>query len=200
MSRSNLYAFLFTLLAFGFLVPYAKGLDFLDPILIVISCSIPLVFVAPMVATDNPVTRVRVRVLTAIVFASALAVLIAANSLVTVNLTHRLAHILLPRTALLAGILLLNVSAAAFLAMISAWMLQSMSPRQARRIVRVLFFVLLLAYVFVSRFAPENIRDVFDQSMTTEALTRNAWIVTIVLLLADIGLWRRAVRDRGVNT
>ena len=40
---------------------------------------------------------------------------------------------------------------------------------------RIAFFALLLTYVYLSRFAPENIREAFDNAMTTQALTRPAY-------------------------
>jgi hypothetical protein len=196
MTRSNLIAFLITLFAFGFLVPYGKGLDFLDPVLIAICCTIPLVFVSPMVATNASTTPVRTRMVNATLFASVLSVLIAVNSLLTVNVTRRLGHVLLPSTGLLAGVLLFDIAAAAFLAIVTALLLHRMPPQRARRVVRFAFFALLLLYVFLFRFAPEGLREVFDRSLTTDILTRNAFILAAILLTADAVFWRRAGRTQ----
>jgi hypothetical protein len=186
---SNLIAFVVTLAIFGILVPLWKGLDFLDPIMLAISANISLFFVSPLVTQGEDEQGIGRRMAWVVVFSIALSEAILGAAIATVNLTHWLGHVVMPPAKLLSGLLAFNLSAAAFLAILSGVLLRRMPPARVRRAIRTIFLVLLLAWVGVVRVAPDGIRDAFDESLTTEALARNAWIGSGILLLSAMVVW-----------
>lgn len=193
MKRSNLVGFIVTLLLFGTLLPLWKGIDFLDPILIVVSANLSLLFVTPLVASSDQAAPVRSRMGAAVVYAFSLAVLIVVNAIATVNLTQWMGRMVMPRLSLLTGALALNAGAAAFLAVLTAVLLKSMAPERVRRTMRTLFLVVLLAYVFTLRLAPAAVRDLLDENMTTEALARDTWVLSGILLACAAAAWGKLV-------
>src|SRR3954464_11394606 len=90
INKSNLIAFTVTLVVFGTLLPLWKGLDFLDPALILISANIPLLFVAPLVADGEQNGIARARIGPAVVYSVSLGILIVVNAIATVNIAHRM--------------------------------------------------------------------------------------------------------------
>ena len=193
MKRSDFFAFVITLLLFGFFVPWLKGLDFLDPVMVWISCCISLIYVAPMVATDPEKQYGRGRLKSAIFFAFSLAVLILVNAVATVNFTHWSGHVLHPSISLMIAALTLNLIGSVFIALFTAFTARRTTPLRARKLVRMSFFVLLILFVFCSRFAPPAIRTAFDETMTTEGLTRSAWLLSAVLIALSAYLCRKVL-------
>jgi hypothetical protein len=191
MKRSNLIAFIVTLVLFGTLLPLWKGIDFLDPILIVVSANLSLLFVAPLVASSDETVPVRSRMGAAVVYAVSLAVLIVVNAIATVNLTQWMGRLVMPRVSLLTGALALNAGAAIFLAVLTAVLLRRMPPERVRRTMRTVFLVVLLAYVFTLRLAPAALRDLLDENMTTEALARDTWVASGILLACAGAAWAK---------
>ena len=191
MKRSNLIAFIVTLVLFGTLLPLWKGIDFLDPILIVVSANLSLLFVAPLVASSDETVPVRSRMGAAVVYAVSLAVLIVVNAIATVNLTQWMGRLVMPRVSLLTGALALNAGAAIFLAVLTAVLLRRMPPERVRRTMRTVFLVVLLTYVFTLRLAPAALRDLLDENMTTEALARDTWVASGILLACAGAAWAK---------
>jgi hypothetical protein len=191
MKRSNLIAFVVTLVLFGTLVPLWKGIDFLDPILIAISANLSLLFVAPLVANVEGNGAIRSRIGAAVSFAFSLALLIVVNAIATVNMTHWMRKMIMPGAALLGGALALNAASAIFLAVVTAVLLRRMEPERVKRTMRTLFLVVLLGFLFMLRLAPPALRDVLDENMTTEALARDTWIASGILLACAGVIWRK---------
>ena len=192
INKSNLIAFTVTLLVFGLLLPLWKGIDFLDAPLILISMNIPLLFVAPLVATGEPNGAARARIGPAVVYSVSLAVFIIVNAIATVNIAHRMGNLVTPGVWLMTAALALNATASLFVAALTAMLLRRMPPARVKRSIRIVFLTVLLGWVLLVRVAPPAVRDAFDEYMTTEALARGAWIASGLLIVgAGVVLSRR---------
>jgi hypothetical protein len=194
MRRSNIIAFLFTVASFGILVPWWKGLEFLDAVMILVSCCISLVFVAPMAADGFTGRNIRSEVVMPVTYAFVLAFLILANGLATVNIAHWFGHVLLPSVSIMIGGLVLNLVAGYFLALATVAIIRrGASPEKAKKVLRTAFFGLLLIAVFVFRFSPEWI----GEQLTDEGLRRIIWSLVVLLTILDVLLWRIVQRWKG---
>ncbi|MEO8127552.1 MAG: hypothetical protein ABI822_10710, partial [Bryobacteraceae bacterium] len=107
MKRSAVISFVVAVLGFGILVPWWKGLDFLDaPILIASACA-SLVFVGPMTAKSFHREHAGGQVIRVAGFAWLIALLILVNGIATVNIAHWLGQVLMPSAGVLFGGLVL---------------------------------------------------------------------------------------------
>jgi hypothetical protein len=143
---------------FGVLVPGVKGLEFLDPVILIAYACLGTVFAGPAAVQlfDQVPKSVREafgRVAAAVAFGEAMVVLLLAMGLATVRLLHR-GIFPFDALTLLAGFAL---GAALSLAMASmaAWIRMTYSASVARSALRATFVVLLVGFVFRSRFLPD---------------------------------------------
>ncbi len=192
MKRSAIVSFLVAVFGFGILVPWWKGIDFLDAPILLASTVVSLVFVSPMVAASFTREHVNGQILRVVGFAWLIAFLILVNGIATVNLQHWLGQVLLPPTAILLGGLLLNLTAGCFLGLITAEAaLRTGKPGSGVRNVRIGFFVMLAVLVFLARYASPVLRSRFDEMMTTEGLRRIVLWLCGGLTLLSVILWKR---------
>jgi fluoride ion exporter CrcB/FEX len=192
MKRSTVLSFLVAVVGFGILVPWWKGLDFLDSTVLLSSTVVSLVFVAPMVASSFKAEHVGRQILNAVGFAWLVALLILINGIVTVNLRSWLGQLLLPPTGIVISALLLNLTGAFFLGLVTAeTSLRTGNPALGVRNVRIGFFLILGIFVFLSRFASPSLRSRFDEMMTTEGLLRILLLLCLGLAVLSALLWKR---------
>ena len=186
MRRSTVVSFLAAVIGFGILVPWWKGLEFLDSTVILASSAASLVFVAPMIASSFKRERIGRQMLGAVGFAWVVALLILANGVAMVNLQHWLGKVVTPPAKILAASLLLNLCGAVFVTLLTMEAaLRTGKPALGVRNVRIGFFLLLAVLVYLLRFAPPELSSRFDGMMSTEGLTRAVFVVSGALAVAS---------------
>jgi hypothetical protein len=192
MRRSTVVSFLIAVIGFGIVVPWWKGIEFLDSTVILASAAASLVFVAPMIASSFEKEHIGRQVIGAVGFAWVVALLILANGIATVNLQHWLGKVVMPPVKILAVSLLLNLCGALFVAFVTLEAaLRTGKPAIGVRNVRIGFFLLLAILVYMMRFASPEFSAKFDGVMTTEGLTRAVLVLSGVLAVASGLLWMR---------
>jgi hypothetical protein len=192
MKRSTIVSFLIAVIGFGIVVPWWKGIEFLDSTVILASAAASLVFVAPMIASSFDKHNIGRQVTGAVGFAWVVALLILANGIATVNLQHWLGKVVMPPVKILAVSLLLNLCGAFFIAFVTLEAaLRTGKPAIGVRNVRIGFFLLLSVLVYMIRFASPELSASFDGMMTSEGLTRAVLVLSGVLAVASGLLWMR---------
>lgn len=187
---------LFTVLAFGILVPWYKGITFLDPRLIAAYGCLAVLFVAPASAesfggTDPEASRssVLARLGLLIGFSWGVTVLALLTALATLNLVYWHGSWIAPSRELLAAVLLCSLAACAAVAALSAVLARTLSAGAVKSILRISFLLVLLAFAFNSRL-PDAWQIALAEHTTRRAITRLAWegsavcaVVAAVLLV-----------------
>lgn len=192
MKRSAVVSFWVAVFGFGILVPWWKGLDFLDAPILLASSAVSLVFVAPMVASSFKREHAGDQILRVVRFAWLIALLILVNGIATVNMRHWLGQLLLPPAGILIGGLLLNLAGGFFLGLVTAEAaLRTGKPASGVRNIRIGFFLMLAALVFLARYAPPTLLSRFDEMMTNEGLLRIVFSLCGGLALLSALLWKR---------
>ncbi len=184
MNRSNVLSLIVTVAAFGVLVPWWKGLEYLDPLLFIASILVSLVFVTPMITEGFSPKNIFGQASRAVIYAWTLALLVLIHGLVTVNVTHWFGHILLPPASIVFGSLLLNFAGASFLAALALWISLGSGTAVAKRTVRIAFFAVLACYFYLFRFAPPQIRSIADEQLTQKGLNRLLFFGAAILAVS----------------
>jgi hypothetical protein len=148
------------IVVFGVLLPYTKGLEFLDPVLSSAYACLGVLFAAPASAQafagDRPgsMKQILARILVSVVYGESLAIAMLVIGIVTVNVTHP-GRLRLPLLDVLAAASALGLCASLALAAVAAWITLRFSPEAARRGMRVIFLLLLMAFFLWSRWLPD---------------------------------------------
>lgn len=181
------------LLGFGVLVPWTKGLSFLEPLMLLAYALLPPVLAGPiamdLVLASSPRSSSSWR---AISRAAGLTWLLGAGLLVlgviTVNLRMRFPELLLPdwpTTALLLAISLAVTLAAAALGV--SLLFLTTRPARAKAAWRALFFLILLAFGAATWYGPPDLRDRFSLALLPSSLRRWAlWVCGGALVLTGL--------------
>ena len=190
MKGSGILVWLLFVGLFGLFVPWFKGFDFLDPLLLIAYSCLSVLFVAPVVA-DLVAAQPRQAwkaLLRGLAAGWGSGLLIVALGLATVSLVH--AHrLLLPSASLLIAIAALSLAASVLTGAASALItLRTGSAASARRILRISFFVVLLIVVIVPRILKPDWADRLMVLTASSALPRLLWFMTIVFAIAAAGL------------
>ncbi len=147
---------------FGIFLPWLKGIEFLDPVLIAAYACLGILFAAPAAAqafaSGRPASmgEALARVAVAAVYGEVMVIAILMAALATVYLTHRY----IPIAPDVPGMLEANAfGIAASLAMgaIAGWITLQFSAGAARSMMRVIFLGLLVVFFFYSRWLPEMV-------------------------------------------
>jgi hypothetical protein len=192
MTRSAAVSFLLVLLLFGFAVPYWKGLDFFDAFLLLMSCSVPLVLVAPTMTASFVPEGVGGQVLRTAGYSWILALLILVNGIGTINVTHRFGSLLIPPMGFLAGALAMNLTCGLFLATETALLVRKYGPKTALQRNRLAFFAVMIVVVGYVRLAPPGWQRVTSNLMTLEGVTRILAGVCVVFAILTAAIWKKA--------
>ncbi|HLJ51482.1 MAG TPA: hypothetical protein VKU01_36000 [Bryobacteraceae bacterium] len=186
MSRIQIIVVLGAIALFGLLLPWYKGLDFLDPRIIFAYACLSAVMAAPASASafSTPESRTleRIALIAAFGFGFALASLITA--LATVNLSHWHGNLLLPRTTFLWACVFLSAAAAVAVTTTSAFVAHYVSAQAIKTAFRFLFLLLIAALVYADRRTPQFLAE----AMTTTGITHIALVGAAVLLALTIVL------------
>jgi hypothetical protein len=154
---------LFLLAAFGILLPWLKGVEFMDPALPTIYACLGPLFAAPavvqMLRADSgfhhptwATTSARIAAATAYGEAMTLAILLLGIG--TVLIFHRQAYLFLPDPILLGEAILLGFGSTLALTAMSAWITLQFSARIATSALRILFLFLFALFVLRSWWLP----------------------------------------------
>jgi hypothetical protein len=148
------------LVVFGIVLPWLKGVDFLDPVMTGAYACLGGLFAAPHAAhafeRDRPAAfSVAIRgALRAAAFGEGLALTLLAFGILTVNLS-RPGRLRLPELDTLAETGLLGLAMTLAFALGSAWISIRFSPNTARRISRFVFLALAVGFYYDSRWLPD---------------------------------------------
>jgi hypothetical protein len=155
---SNVLVYLVLLVAFGIFLPWQKGIDFFDPVLISAYACIGLVFAGPAAAQafeSRPPSMAQAlrRILNAVVFGESVAIAMLACGFLTVRLTHR--RLLFgPDLVSLGYALILGMAACMAVAALAGWVTVQFSAGAARLVMRLVFLALLAAFFLKSHWLP----------------------------------------------
>ena len=202
MARQAILVLGFTIL-FGILVPWYRGLDFLDPVMILAYSCLALLFVAPASAeafasdreTPSAGGTVRASVMV-LAFGWGIAVLVLIAAIVTVNLTHWHGYLLAPSARLLVSAMLLSLTASVAVIGACALLSRRFSAATVKGFVRVAYLIVLAVVALGYRFLPPHAQTVIAEHMTTAALTRFAFTAATVLAFTGAMLMFLAARPR----
>jgi hypothetical protein len=178
---------LFTVLAFGILVPWYKGFTFLDPRILLAYALLALLFVAPASAESaaasaskesaesQSTAEVLSRTGMVVAYGWGVSVLILITALATVNLANWRGAVIAPPTAFLSAVLVFSLTASFAVAILSGVLARRFSATGIKSILRFGFLGLLLALALSNRFLPERWQIILSDYSTRRALTRVAW-------------------------
>jgi hypothetical protein len=186
---------------FGIGLPWYKGLDFLDPVIIAAYALLALFFVAPASAEafadhepPNPTELLR-RSLTLLAYGWGIAVLVLAAGLTTVNIRMWHGHPLLPATSFLIAVLLLALVSSADVVALSAILAPRMTAKSIKGMFRLAFLVILVAIGFGNRMLPDQTRYRIGDYLTTEGIQGFAFSSAAVLAIAAALMFLWLVRS-----
>ncbi len=200
MSRQAV-VLLLIVLAFGILVPWYKGVAFLDPRMIVAYACLALLFVAPASAEAfaSRQSAALNKIFKVVAYGWGITLLILLSALVTINLTKWQGEILTPPLQVCAAALLFSLTASIAIAAFSAVLARHLSAGAVKMVLRFGFLVVLLAFAFSSRM-PDEWQIFLSDHTTRRAITRLAWegaavfaVIAGLLLLLVVrqhGQWR----------
>jgi hypothetical protein len=145
---------------FGILLPYRRGIGFLDPVMVSAYACMGLIFSAPAAvdafAKSRPQSMKEAfrRIGLAAAYGEGLALLMLMLGTVTINFSRR-GRLRLPELDTLAESGLLGIAATAAMALLAGWMTLRFSDRTARLGTRAVLFFLLLEFWLHSARLPE---------------------------------------------
>ncbi len=189
LRRGNLRSVLVTLAvlaAFGILVPWMKGFDFLDTRFVLAYCSIGLLFAGPlmaeMLAHDGTALAAPIvyfaRIPLAALYGWVVSVLMLAMGFVVVNVRHWHGSVLLPATPVLICAITLGLLTAIVVAEFTAVVTLQLSANAARIALRVVFLG-VLAFIL---FGPDSVSDAVSRALANDALPAVAWKISAGLV------------------
>jgi hypothetical protein len=201
MARQALIV-LFTVLAFGILVPWYKGFTFLDPRMIAAYGCLAILFVAPASAESFAASpkgatpaAILARLMVLIAFGWGITVLVLLTALATLNLVYWHGALITPPFELFAAVLVCSLAACAAVAALSAVLASTFSAAVVKAILRIAFLLVLLAFVFSSRL-PDEWQIALMEHTTRRAITRLAWegsgICAVVAAVLMILLFKKS--------
>ena len=188
----------FVFVMFGIYVPYRRGIDFFDTLLLVPYTCISFLFCAPVVidsiyaegrggVTLRPLVR-------GISYGWCCGLAIVGTGIATVNFTLRQSRVVLPPVAVLLSALVISLLGCGFVAGISAWIsFREDKPEDSKRKVRIGFLLLLCAVWFIPGLLPTEWQDWVALQLTSDKMARNTLLAAPVLALADILIFVRVI-------
>lgn len=177
---------LFVILAFGIAVPWRRGIEFFDPLLLLLYSFIALLFAAPAITELLGRDWTSARTVLARVFASALFGwgafgLILLLGIISVQLEYRPGRMLFPPANVLGAAMSLSLTASLAVSAVGALFSVVLDPLSAKLILRAAFVAFLLLLLFGGRFLPRSCQASLAQNITPRAVTESAYIVSGIL-------------------
>lgn len=188
------------LAAFGALVPWRKGIDFLDPVFIAAYGFLGVFFTAPASVAPREGSasfmQESARGVACALYGWGVGLLIEGVALLTVNLTSGYGSPLFPRIDLLVAVLAAGLTVCLLVAVLGTVVSRRTSPQGGRLLLRLVFLVVLALLYWATSAAPDNFRRGLMRQMTSAGLTRITGAIAIgsglifaVLLLALRGAY-----------
>jgi hypothetical protein len=172
---------LFTVLAFGILVPWYKGFTFLDPRMLAAYGLLAVLFVAPASAEsfagEPSVASPRAtlgKLMVLVAFGWGVTVLVLGTALATLNLAYWHGSVIAPSAKLFAGVLVCSLAASAAVGTLSALLARTLSAGVVKTILRFSFLLILLAFAMSSHL-PDGWQIWLEEHTTRRAITTLAW-------------------------
>jgi len=172
---------LFTVLAFGILVPWYKGFTFLDPRMLAAYGCLAVLFVAPASAevfgsAPELVSRAAIlgKLATLIAFAWGVTVLVLVTGLATLNISYWHGSLIAPPGQLLTAVIFSSLTGCAAVGTLSAVLARSLSAGMVKTILRFSFLAILLAFAGSARL-PDAWQIWLTDHTTRRAITNLAW-------------------------
>lgn len=187
----TLFANLLVALLFGVLVPYIKGIEYLDLFLLIPYSLLSLFFVAPM-AVDavfaNPARGVPLRALyRAVVVGWFQGVAVLWLGIATVS--WRNGHFIAPPVAVGLSLAVMSFFACLLVGAISAWTAnRTPNSSAAKGRLRMSFLLLLVAFFALPRVLHEDTVAFLLQYLTPEGIVRATLILAPLEAMAAVGL------------
>ncbi len=180
---------------FGILIPWYKGFDFLDPVMVSAYAFLSLLFVTPatseaMAAGDRVQswTRLMAKLFAAALYGWAISVVILLLGLITVNAANWLGYPVVPDRQLLLAVLFASLLGSIFVASAGGAAAILFSAPTAKTILRFGFLGVLLLFLLLTRFGPEAWQAAFTKQLTDSGIIRLALIASAVFAILDIAL------------
>ncbi len=183
---------LFVIAAFGIAVPWRRGFDFYDPLLILLYSFIALLFAAPAI-TDllgsdwTGSTTLLARIFASAIFGWSAFCLILFLGIATVNVQYGAGRLLIPQWNILGASLALSLTACLSVSALGALFTVVLDPTSAKLILRGGFVAVLAAFLFGGRFIPEPWRIALGENMTSRRIVHSAWIASGVFAIFAAG-------------
>lgn len=145
---------------FGVFLPWMRGIDFLDPVMIAAYACLGILFAAPVAAqafaAERPSSMMEAlaRIAVAAMYGEVMVIAILMAAFATIYLTHPY----LPIAPDLPGLAKANgfgLAASIAMAAIAGWVAIRFSATAARSMMRVMFLGLLVLFFFYSRWLPD---------------------------------------------
>jgi hypothetical protein len=149
------------LLAFGFMIPKIKGLDFLESQVLGAYACLAIIFAPPATAQAFPAgartsfQQAKARILISVVYGEIVSITLLAASIATVYLTQRGSFVPEPDWESLARSAMFGLGASAMLASLAALITVRFSRGIAMICLRLAFFGLLILFYFRGRWLPD---------------------------------------------
>ena len=159
MRRTAIVVHLALIGVFGVFLPWWKGVDFLDPVMLSAYACLAILFAAPAAVEAFSAGRPEsfegalARIAMAVIYAESMTIAILAAALITVY--SRTRFLLPPDLETLGMALVFGIAASAALAAIAGWMTLRFSAGAARGALRLVFLGLLLLFFLRSRWLPD---------------------------------------------
>jgi len=178
---------LLVLAAFGVLVPWMRGLDAFDPLVVFAYTSIALLYAAASavdLAASDAASSLTTIIAVSVIRGWTILLTILALSIATVNVTVRPPRLLHPDWTLIIASAVFALAGAGLLASLGVLLTTRFSRAAARTALRVLFLVILCTIVFGLRSLPREWQAAVEQQLTTEGLTRIGFAGAAISLAA----------------
>jgi hypothetical protein len=149
----------FLLAVFGVLIPWLKGVEFMDPALPTIYACLGPLFAAPALVQllregDSGWTTTSARIAAAVLYGEVMTIALLVLGIATVLVSRRLAYLYLPDPILLGEALLLGLGLTLAFTAMAAWMTLQFSGRTAMVTLRLLFLLLFALFLLRSWWLP----------------------------------------------
>ena len=177
---------------FGCFVPWKWGFDFFDAFVMLAYCAIAFLFTASaMTALMTPgvsESPLPARILAAGFHGWSVMAITIALGIATVNFAYHAPRFLHPRWTLAVACLLLGLMGSIMIASIGALLAVIFTPAVSRSAIRVLFVLMLLGANFGRRYLPIDWQVAIEQQLTTEGITRAAWVGSLFAAATSVAL------------
>ena len=190
MARTAIIVLL-TVLAFGILVPWYKGVSLLDARMIAAYGLLALLFVAPASAESSAglgrPRDVLARLAAIVGLGWGVTLITLVSAMATLSVVYGQGTLVTPPYVLCAAVLTCSLAGSAAVAAMSAVLARRLTPGSVKTILRALFLLALLAFAFDSRL-PDSWQIFLAEHSTRRAITRLAWQGAAAFGVIAIGL------------